>query len=222
MKKVENSFYENFNKIVHNKTYKRLNLFIKNNVWIVPLIYFVGTIALIIRNKIYELPFFPISLIQFAVIVVYVSVFLFMYSFVEYNSINVMVSIKKEKINILEIVMQLIFHIFLLFIICSILLCIGYYIFVPTFIIMLDNKYKIYNVAIVILYITLILEVPISLGGFKGQNVLYHDIETNTESQYIYYGNYDGLYQFSNSDNIYLIPLDNGYIIYQKNNEYER
>lgn len=75
MKKIENSFYEYFNTIIHTKIFEKLNLFIKNNVWIVPIIYFIGTIALIIRDKEYGLPFSPISLIQFAVIVVYVAFF---------------------------------------------------------------------------------------------------------------------------------------------------
>ena len=232
MKKIENSFYEYFSTFIHTKSFKMMNTFIKTNVWIVPVIYFIGTIALIIRNKIYGLPFSPISLIQFAIIVVYVVAFLIMYAFIEYSTIQVIGFfqriLKREKNIILKFILQLIFHIVLLVIVFyilyfilenierTLLLCIAYYIFFPIIMIIIDSRYKINNLMIIILYITLILEIPISLGGLKGQEVIYYDMENSIEKEYIYYGNYDGLYQFSDNDNIYLIPIDNGYIMYKK------
>ena len=89
----------------------------------------------------------------------------------------------------------------------------------PIIMMIIDSGYKIINLMTIILYITLILEIPISFGGLKGQEVTYHDMESSTDKKYIYYGNYDGLYQFSDNDNIYLIPIDNGYIMYPKNND---
>ena len=235
MKKIEKSFYEYFNTLIHNKIFKRLNVFIKTNVWIVPLIYFVGTIALIIRNKAYGLPFSPISLIQFAVIVVYVGIFLIMYALIEYSTIQLIELLKKilnrEKNVILKFILQLISYIIFVVTICyilrfiignivrALLLCIAYYMFFPIMMMITDSEYKIINLMTIILYITLILEIPISLGGFKGKEVIYHDIESSTNKEYIYYGNYDGLYQLSDNDNVYLIPIDNGYIMYPKNND---
>lgn len=235
MKKIENSFYEDFNTLVNNKIFKKINVFIKTNVWLVPLIYFVGTIALIIRNKAYGLPFSPISLIQFAVIVVYVGAFLIMYTFIEYSTIQLIELLKKilkkEKNVILKFIVQLISYIIFVIIIFyvlwfiignierALLLCMIYYIFFPIIMMITDSGYKILNLMTIILYITLILEIPISFGGFKGQEVIYHDMESSTDKKYIYYGNYDGLYQFSDNDNIYLIPIDNGYIMYSKNND---
>ena len=235
MKKIENSFYEYFNTIIHTKIFEKLNLFIKNNVWIVPIIYFIGTIALIIRDKEYGLPFSPISLIQFAVIVVYVGIFLIMYTCIEYSNIQLIEFfkriVKKKKNIIFQMIVQIIVHIVVMLIILSIflfilgnmertlLICISYYIVFPIIIMLIDSKYKSSNLIIIIFYITLILEIPISLGGFKGQEVLYHNISDNTENEYVYYGNYDGLYQFSDNDNIYLIPIDSGYIIYHKSNK---
>ncbi|MFG6318440.1 MAG: hypothetical protein K1W33_01030 [Clostridia bacterium] len=232
MKTTEKSFYEELNRIIHSNISNEFNAFVKNNAWVIPLIYFVGTIALIIRNKKYGLPFYPISIIQFAVIVVYISVFLIIYAFIEYNIISLIESIKKipkeKKKGIIELLSCLFLYIVLLGITSyilyfitgetgkTVLLCFVYYFFLPIAMVTINSKYRISNIIIVLLYIMLILEVPISIGGFKGQNVLYHDIETNTNKEYIYYGNYEGLYQFSDDENIYLIPIDNGYIIYKK------
>ena len=234
MKKINESFYEEFKWIANSNIKNKINLFIKNNAWIIPLIYIIGTIALLIRNKLYGLPFYPISLIQFAVIVVLSLFFLFLFTIVEYNGINSLNCFKqvsnKEKGKLLQFIGYLIADITFLFIISlilwfivedmkrAIILCFGYYMVFPIMIITLNSRYKMSNLITIMTYISLILEVPISMGGFKGQEVLFHNNKLNSEIQYAYYGTYNGLYQFMDNENIYLIPIEDGYITYPKKN----
>ena len=57
-----------------------------------------------------------------------------------------------------------------------------------------------------------------NIGGLKGHEVIYNDYKTNKKCEYIYYGNYDNLYQFVTKDKnkVLLIPIDSGYIEYLK------
>ena len=80
----------------------------------------------------------------------------------------------------------------------------------------LKNNDVIAKISRIILYSTLILNVPISLGGFCGQEVFFYNNDTQETEKYIYYGNYNDLYQFKRDNKIYLFPLDNGYIYYEK------
>lgn len=227
MKKTENSFYKEISEFLKNDKINDINNYIKKNLWITPLIYIIGTIALLIRNKRYGLQFTTISLLQFALIVVYLIGFLKVYSLIEYNFIKLFeVWKKKEKHKIKMTIKHLFFYsIYFGFIFCimflltdnykiALKLCISYYLFYPIFIVHLSNPDKISNIIIIIFFITLIMEIPISLGGFKGKDVIFHDYNTNKEEKYIYYGNYDDLYQFTTGNKVILIPIDNGYIEY--------
>lgn len=229
MKRIRTSFFEFFDTLVHSSLKEKVNTYIKENVWIIPVIYIVGTGILLLRNKIYGLPFYPITLVQLAVIVVYLLVFLFMYSIIESLITNIAISIKKsikkELKEILNIILYLIIMgiimvigYYMLFVVCGnnsdikkILLT--YYIIYPIIVVLFNNDDVISYFVTILVYTTLILSIPISMGGFKGQNVVFHDNTTNTENEYIYYGNYDGLYQFRKEKDIYLIPIENGYLI---------
>ena len=190
---------------IENKNIEKIKQFIKNNLWITPLIYIIGIITLLLRNKMFGLPFNAISFIQFSVIVVYLIIFLFMYSFIEFNFIALFELIHKKAnykfikvIGHIAIKLSLIYFIFL-----PIILCFAY-----------SEKIKITNIVIIIVFMTLIMEIPLSLGGFKGENVIYHNFNTNKKQNYTYYGNYDGLYHFVSENKVILIPIDSGYIEY--------
>ena len=124
MKRIKTSFFDFFDILVHSSLKDKVNTYIKDNVWIIPVIYIVGTGILLLRNKIYGLPFYPITLVQLAVIVVYLLVFLFMYSIIESLITNIVISIKKlikkESKEILNIILYLI--------VLGIIMVIGYYI----------------------------------------------------------------------------------------------
>lgn len=232
MKKIQNSFYINWEQFLEDRKYEKINKFIKGNAWIIPAIYIIGTIILLFRNKIYGLPFASISIIQLSVLVVYLILFVSMFAIFEYNIIAFIETIKnnQEKNKGIKIIGTLIWHIVLIIIASIILvvimgesrqlffLLIFYYILYPIFTIIINKSDMITNFFAIVIYITLILQVPISMGGFKGQDVTYHSIDDNTNIEYTYFGNYEGLYQFIDKDkNIYLIPMDNGFITYKSN-----
>ena len=60
----------------------------------------------------------------------------------------------------------------------------------------------------------LLLFIPIQFGGLKGQKVMFNEYDNNICFLYTYYGNYDGLYEFKSNDDILLIPIEKGYILY--------
>ena len=66
----------------------------------------------------------------------------------------------------------------------------------------------------IICFTVIILEVPMSIGGLKGQEVVYYNFDTKEKNKYIYYGNYEGLYQFVSDNKVILLPIDSGYIEY--------
>ena len=72
--------------------------------------------------------------------------------------------------------------------------------------------------------ICLLLEIPIQLGGLKGQEIIYHSYDNvdNKCYMYSYYGVDDGLYQFKNGKKIVFIPIDKGYIEYSYSIKYKK
>ncbi len=232
MKKIQNSFYNNCEHFFENRKYEKINKFLKENVWIIPIIYIIGTIILLFRNKIYGLPFAPISVIQFSLLVVYLILFVVAFAFLEYNIIafvEILRSNQKENKKF-KIIGTLVWHIALLMITSIILIIIignnrkfvvlllFYYILYPIFSAIINNNGILADFITISLYVTLILEIPISIGGFKGQDVIYQSIDDCINYEYTYFGNYEGLYQFVDKDkNICLIPMDNGFITYKNN-----
>lgn len=208
-----------------------INKFIKSNLWLTPFAYILGTIALFVRNMLCGLPFSPLSLLHFAIIVIYLIVFLLMYSFAEYEIVAFIDTVlSKKKHKILFILLYFIFFgliyfgyyiaLYFFFGVSSLSKQVVYFFFMlwPLFAILMDNSIvtKIFTLFI---FIILIMNIPMSVGGFKRQEVIYHSYDNNIESSYYYYGNYDNLYQFQEGKKIILIPIDSGYIEYEKNTE---
>ena len=186
-----------------NKKYEKFNKFLKENVWIIPIIYITGTIILLFRNKIYGLHFAPISVIQFSLLVVYLILFVAAFAFLEYNIIAFIEILKsnQKKNKKFKIIGTLIWHIVLLMITSFILIIIigenrrivvflvGYYILYPIFSVIIDKNDILSDLITISVYVTLILEIPISIGGFKGQDVTYQSINDSTNYEYTYFGN---------------------------------
>lgn len=218
-----------FNNIKSQK-FSCVNKFIKNNLWITPLIYIIGTITLLIRNKMFGLQFSSISLLHFSLIVVYLIIFLIMYSLIEFNFISLFnIFLKKRDNKIITIIGHVIIFFIYYIIIFSFLylltddiiltknILLSYYVFCPLFVTLLDNRDLLMsNIINIVLFITLIMNIPISLGGFKGQNVIFHSFNNKKLDHYVYYGNYDGLYQFVSKGKVVLMPIDSGFIEYKK------
>ena len=132
---------------------------------------------------------------------------------------------KKQKRKIIKYILFYLVYAFIIFDIIlivtdnyktSISICFSYYLFYPICMIILENTGNLSNVMTIVFYIHLIMQIPISLGGFKGQEVIFHDYNTNKKIEYIYYGTYEGLYQFTQDNKVILISIENGYIEYTK------
>ena len=76
MEKNSNTFYANIIKLKDSNILSKINKIIKENILLTPIIYIIGTIAVLIRNKKYGLQFTSISLLQFAIMVAYIIFFL--------------------------------------------------------------------------------------------------------------------------------------------------
>lgn len=214
---------------LNKENIKKVNNFIKNNLWLTPLIYIVGTITLLIRNERYGLQFAPISLLQFALILVYLVTFLGLYYLIMINIYNFVNLIKGEQGHkILGSCLHTIIYIFLLYIVFYILflltddlstvLKILAFLFIlwPISNVLLIKQNILTDIITVICFTAIIIEIPMSMGGLKGQEVIYHSFDTMRENKYVYYGNYEGLYQFVSNEKVFLIPIDSGYIEYKK------
>lgn len=218
------NLYDKLKKKINTSTYQDINDFLKNNFLLIPAVYIVGTIILLIRNKSIGLLFEPISFLQFAIIVTYYIIFLLMYLLISFilKEIKVSFTFSKQTVfDILSLLLILFLYSGFLFLIfddinTSISCTLVYYLLLPMCFMFLKNNDVIAKISRIILYSTLILNVPISLGGFCGQEVFFYNNDTQETEKYIYYGNYNELYQFERDNKIYLFPLDNGYIYYEK------
>ena len=227
MRKKESNYI--FFDFLNKENITKLNNFIKNNLWLTPLIYIVGTLTLLIRNEKYGLQFAPISLLQFALILVYLVTFFGLYFLIILNIYGCFNLIKsKEKHKIFGIFLYVIIYMFLLYIVVNILflliddksivLKILSFLFIlwPIINAILIKKNIMTDIITVICFTSIIMEIPMSMGGLKGQEVIYHCFDTRKENKYIYYGNYEGLYQFVSKGKVILLPIDSGYIEYKK------
>ena len=220
MKKIENSFLSDITQIRNNKEYKKIEKFIKNNVLLIPLIYIVGIISLIFRNQFLKLPLNYISIIQLAIILAYLVVYVGCYTVIEVIFIKLF-----EKGNKIKNVGMLLFLEFCAWYMIfwfvqdlnvSIVLLLIFYLIWPILAIFLKKIKNYINLLTITMFIVIILFIPIQYWGFKGQNVIYHNYESKEEIEYTYHGNYDELYQFTSEDKVFLIPIDSGYIEYKK------
>ena len=81
----------------------------------------------------------------------------------------------------------------------------------------INSKIPLLNYTIIIVsYMTIVLHIPISLGGFEGQEVVFYNEMQKTDEKYTFYGIMDGMYQLTDDNNVYLIPIDKGYLKYKK------
>lgn len=230
MKKLDDSFAENIYKLISKINFEKISIFIKKNIWVTPFIYILGTIILLIRNKILGLQFAPLSIIQFTLIIVYIFLFFLAYSLVEYAILSFFDAIKKFKI--IAIFTSLLgIGVYCIFIYLGLYALTGKsslsfgivgscFLFYP----IIQILYNFDNVFLLIfnflLFTLCLFNIPMRLGGLAGTKVTYYCYECNCPKKYIYYGNYEGMYQFieinnNNKNKVLLIPIDSGYITYE-------
>ena len=186
--------------------------FIKNFL-IIPFIYIIGTIILIVRNKFLGLPFYTLDFVRLTLLVVY-----FIISYLTYLTIVNVLSKGKKLFYLIILLFSVSLTYFCLFEL-SFCLSFTYFVFFPITVYLLFSKESIpllNKIISIIFYMTIILGIPVSIGGFKGKTVYFYDDASNTKTEYVFYGIENGMYQFADKDNIYLIPIDKGYIEYKR------
>lgn len=224
------SLFETIINIFNKDSIRKFKSFIKNNIWITPTIYIIGTVALILRNKTIGLPLQTLPLHQFTLIFIYSVCSFFSYTIIEDNLILIK-TYSTQKNNkaftiikrILIVVLILIIY-FLLFAFLTsdiksafIIIFICYLCTPFSYVFLYDQSESIVKIILIILEIlTPVLAIPANIGGLKGQDVIYCKYNTDKEEHYTYYGLYDSLYQFTDKEHVILIPYDSGYIKYKR------
>lgn len=213
---------------VKSNQFKIIYKEIKDNIWLTPVIYIIGTLVVLLRNKMFGLQFTNISLLHLAVISVYVLFFIISYSLAEYiiYSFKTNNNVKSKLVCCIRFIFIYTLYLFIIIDLLSFLtdnIAIGISI-TFVYLILWPIIMKVYRklvvaskIVTIIMFMILIMQIPLNMGGFKGQEVIFHSYSEYTSQKYMYYGTYDGLYQLTSHEKVFLIPIDSGYLEYQKN-----
>lgn len=227
MKKLEDTFLFDSKRIIKNEKLINFKNYVKDNSLLIFVAYFVGVIGIFIRNYSVGLPFFSVSLIQAFIIFLYFLLFLTAYALLEYLYVKLYEEVKrKNKRNIiiysayilLSIVTLCLILVFLLMnFFMSFFVVLYMYILYPLFVVYTEEGDKTIGrlISIIVFYYFIML-IPIQYGGLKEQKVMFINYASGENVCYLYdyYGNSDGLYLFKKDNRVILVPMENGYIMY--------
>lgn len=199
-------------------------------------VYIVGTIILCMRNMAIGLPFTAISIVQYAIIVFYVFVFITPAIIIDRMEARLVKPQKnctfKQAIEahwqqIGKMALQVgLAEVLLLscliqnIILASIVVAITYYLAPALFNLMGKKIGRLlkYSVQICMCMIMIML-IPMSVGGMRSYKVEFcpnDSIIAENCKTYSYYGEFDGLYQFRDDKTVILMPTGAGFIRYHK------
>lgn len=185
--------------------------------------YIVGVALIIIRQHLVGLPFSVSNILQAAVVAVYflgLTIYLLYINYVITRLMMAKVNIENRKTYIL-IKIALVAILFLaLFVLFGDTLAAALLSFIYLCCITKLPKWAPFEVSIALmvgLNIIAIFYIPSDMGGLRSQTVYFCENSAQEKcGEYEYYGVADGLYQLENETGIYLIPIDQGYIQYNK------
>ena len=213
-----------FEAIIKQIKLSNINDLIKENFLLIPLIYVIESIVLLIRNIIFKIPYKFIPVLDFVIIFIYMIFFIIIYRIIEALYKDFIKEIHEKNffklIGIIMCILVILFSIFILLIYIiqnykETLTCMFcYFVMLPLMSITIKNKREVVNI---IFCATIVLMIPISIGGLGGDKVIFNKFKTNDyekREEYIYYGNNEGLYQLVKDGKVFLIPIDSGYIEY--------
>lgn len=209
----------------------------KHFIFFAPAIYILGTVVICIRNSLLGLPFITISIVQYAILVFYMLLFIVPIIGLNLADKKIKVLIKNKNYNVKQSIKtywQIIGKPMLQFgvtdyillgfliqdaVMALILVAVTYY-FASALPNLFGNTigYALKYLLQLCMCVVMLMQIPMTLGGLRGFGVEFcqnDDTEINCK-EYVYYGEYDGLYQFRNSDTIILMPTDAGFIRYNK------
>lgn len=208
----------------------------QHSIILAPIIYVIGTIIICLRNSLIGLPFVTISIVQYAVLVFYVLIFLAPLILVESAEKRTRAQITSDlkfsakfklywrgvgKIMLeFSLVETIIFSLLFQDVILAVIVVIVTYFVasrLPDFLGKELGHILKYTIQLCMCVVVIML-IPMSLGGMRSFRVTFCQLEPTEEAcvEYNYYGEYNGLYQFRDGDTIMLIPTDTGYLQYQK------
>ena len=213
-----------FEKIIKQIKLSNINDLIKENFLLIPLIYVIESIALLIRNILFKIPYKFIPVLDFVIIFIYMILFINLYRVIETLYKDFIKEIREKNffklIGIIMCILVILFIIFILLIYIiqnykDTLTCMFcYFVMLPLMSITIKPKIE---VVTIIFCATIVLMIPMSRGGLGGDKVIFNKFKTNDyekREEYIYYGNNEGLYQLVKDGKVFLIPIDSGYIEY--------
>lgn len=199
-------------------------------------VYIAGTIILCMRNKIVGLPFTTISIVQYAIIVFYV--FIFITPVIIIDRIEIQLAKRRKNCafrqtlktywqQIGKIMLQVgLAEVLLLsclvqnVVLASIIVAITYYLAstLPNIIGEKIGRLLKYSVQFC-MCVVVVMFIPMSLGGMRSYKVefcLNDSVAAESCKTYFYYGEFNGLYQFRDDETVILMPTDAGFIRYHK------
>lgn len=199
-------------------------------------VYAVGTIILCMRNGMVGLPFVTISIVQYAIIVFYV--FIFITPAIVIDRIEMrLIKLRKDctfrqalkiswqqvgktmlQVGLAEVLLLscLIQNIVL----ASFLVVITYFL-TPALLNIMGGKIgRLLKYSIQIcMCVIMVMFIPMSLGGMRSYKVEFcpnDGVVVENCKSYFYYGEFDGLYQFRDGETVILMPTGAGFIRYHK------
>lgn len=225
-------FHEKWNKS-NIKSFR--NVINKNNLLIIILFYIIGIIITLIRNRKEGIPYFFDNFIQYSIIATYFIIGLII-CFGDYKLIEFILNIKIEKnyknqimkiffVLVIQIIISIICGMMLKFLFINVTYLIAVFsvilfITAPILLVRLikkEDRFILILFTNIIIVISIVLNIPIIMGGVKPINVIYKENASGDTYQLKYYGISNGIYIFKNGDVVFLRPIDSGSIQYKYN-----
>lgn len=176
---------------VKSNQFKIIYKEIKDNIWLTPVIYIIGTLVVLLRNKMFGLQFTNISLLHLAVISVYVLFFIISYSLAEYiiYSFKTNNNVKSKFVCCIRFIFIYTLYLFIIIYLLSFLtdnIAIGisitfvYLILWPIIMKVYSKLVVASKIVTIMMFMILIMQIPLNMGGFKGQEVIFHSYSEYT------------------------------------------
>ena len=161
-----------FEKIIKQIKLSNINDLIKENFLLIPLIYVIESIALLIRNILFKIPYKFIPVLDFVIIFIYMILFINLYRVIETLYKDFIKEIREKNffklIGIIMCILVILFIIFILLIYIiqnykDTLTCMFcYFVMLPLMSITIKPKLE---VVTIIFCATIVLMIPVSRGG---------------------------------------------------------
>ncbi len=222
--------------VEHEKINNKISKLIAKSTCLIISAYTVGTLLLLYRSHVVDLPFSPISIVQCAILTVYSALITGSFVIIEYIIIDLVpLRLRQENEKILDkikwcltlfslliVLVILILSLFLNGLLEALVILLTYYVvgIGVSRIWKGRNTFLFRVIWLAFGCIIFVVLLPTNLGGFRVRQVGYCVYSNQTCQEYDYYGISEGLYQFvedkDGEKHVVLAPVDSGYIRYEQ------